>query len=160
MIILAIDPGTRFTGFCVAKFPNQMIEVGTIRSEVGRLEQRLERIHQNLQLLFQRYPIEHLVVEKAFFAKNPQSALKLGMARGIAFLVASQNKALLAEISPNEVKKITTGRGHASKSEVAKALKVLTGIEDFPSTDASDAMAIAYAYLSSLGFQKRRPLIH
>jgi hypothetical protein len=87
-------------------------------------------------------------VEKVFFAKNAVSALKLGQARGAVILTGRMHGLSIVEYSPSEVKQAVVGHGQADKHQVAKMVKLLTGCEDFATTDASDglALAICHAY--------------
>ena len=55
---------------------------------------------------------------EGFFARNPQSALKLGQARGVALLAAAENQLDVYEYSSNEIKSAVVGYGHATKEQV------------------------------------------
>lgn len=157
-VILGIDPGSRFMGFAIIDVPKRMgakiqcRELGVIKPKaVLPMEQRLAVIYENLQKIVEEYQPKIIAVEKAFYAKNVESTMKLGMARAMVFLVAAQAGATLTEISPNTIKKAVTGFGHASKEQVEKVLGLLTGIQEFPSLDSSDALAIAYTAARGLG---------
>jgi len=146
---LAIDPGSRFTGFAVAShYPFKCFEVGVIQPKKIELEDRFKIIFEALMKLTAEYRIKTFVVEKVFHHKNAVSALKLAMARGIVFTVAGIHHAKDYEIRPKKKKKVVSGKGHASKDEVANSIKLLTGISNLPTNDATDALAIAYAFSS------------
>ncbi|MEK9924639.1 MAG: crossover junction endodeoxyribonuclease RuvC, partial [Alphaproteobacteria bacterium] len=75
---------------------------------------------------------------------NPRSALRLGLARGVAILVCGQAGLALSEISALKVKQAVTGTGTADKKQVADMVSRLLRIPAPPS-DAADALAIAIA---------------
>src|SRR6266404_4569452 len=92
-IILGIDPGTRITGYGFIKVFNgthEVIDFGCIRPPV-KLEsaQRYLTLFTALEQLIETYRPNAVAVETQFVYKNVQSALKLGMARGVATLAAS-----------------------------------------------------------------------
>tara|TARA_Y100000766_G_C18508340_1_gene412981 strand:- start:226 stop:534 length:309 start_codon:yes stop_codon:yes gene_type:complete len=84
-----------------------------------------------------------MAVEKIFANMNPESTLKLGKARGIAFLVAAQNKINLSEYSPNTVKKNLVGYGHANKFQIIEMIRRIYPNLEIESDDAADALALA-----------------
>lgn len=147
--LLAIDPGSRLCGFAILTISSQSIrclELGVVQPKLSlEFYQRIEIIHRRLAELATEYQVDHVAIEKSFCGTNPSSALKLGTARAPGLLIAASRNARLWEISPNEVKRAVTGQGHAPKEQVAKVLSNLLGIAEFPSHDASDALAIGYA---------------
>jgi len=77
---------------------------------------------------------------------NPRSALRLGMARGVAVMVCGRAKLPLYEISARRVKQAVTGTGKADKKQVCQMVARLLNIKAPPS-DAGDALAMAIAGL-------------
>lgn len=153
--ILGIDPGSRLTGYGIIELVGSSMRVithGTLKlsSTSGRstvpLETRLLLIFQGLTDLIQKHQPQVMAIEKVFFAKNAVSALKLGQARGVAILSGVNQGLEIHEYSPNEVKSMVTGQGHADKNQVAKMVQLLTGQKDFESSDASDGLALALCH--------------
>ena len=64
-------------------------------------------------------------VEETFVNRDPQSALKLGQARGIALVVPALAGLPVTEYAANLVKKTVTGTGHAEKAQIAMMVKML-----------------------------------
>jgi len=90
-----------------------------------------------------------VAVENIFFAKNVQSALKLGQARGAA-IVAGVNAGLpVYEYSALQVKQAVVGHGKSAKVQVQQMLKVLLNLPEVAQEDASDALAVAVCHAHS-----------
>lgn len=148
-IILGIDPGSQITGFGVIDVSKEKVRAvshGIIQLKTGSLtfNDRLLLLSQNLDLILQKYQPNTVVVEKLFLGKNPDSAFKLGHARGICIAKAMENCSAIYEYTPREVKKTITGSGGSDKLQVAEVLKFLLNITQFDFLDASDALALAY----------------
>ncbi|MBL7545848.1 MAG: crossover junction endodeoxyribonuclease RuvC [Bdellovibrionaceae bacterium] len=148
-IILGIDPGSQITGFGVidaATDKPRAISHGIIQLKTGTLtfNERLLLLSQNLDHLLKKYRPDTVVVEKLFLGKNPDSAFKLGHARGICVAKAMESRCAVFEYTPREVKKTVTGSGGADKLQVAEVLKFVLKIGHFDFLDASDALALAY----------------
>ncbi len=148
-IILGIDPGSQITGFGVidtSKEKPRAISHGIIQLKTGNLSfnDRLLLLSQNLDHILTKYQPDIVVVEKLFLGKNPDSAFKLGHARGICIAKAMENRCQVFEYTPREVKKTVTGSGASDKIQVAEVLKFILQIGHFDFLDASDALALAY----------------
>ena len=77
-----------------------------------------------------------------------RSALKLGHARGIALLAASQAAIPVVEYSPAEIKRSVVGYGRAEKHQVQMMMKLLLGLDAVPSPhDVADALAVAICHI-------------
>lgn len=148
-IILGIDPGSQITGFGVidaSKDKPRAISHGIIQLKTGSLtfNDRLLLLSKNLDHILKKYQPNVVVVEKLFLGKNPDSAFKLGHARGICIAKALESCSSVCEYTPREVKKTITGSGSSDKIQVAEVLKFMLGINHFDFLDASDALALAY----------------
>jgi len=147
--ILGIDPGSQITG--VGVITAQGAELKHIFSESvrlpkGELSTRLKDIYARLQIVIAQTRPDIVVIERVFIAKNPQSALVLGHARGAAMLAAVNNDLPVMEYSATEIKKTVVGRGRADKTQVQHMMRVLLGLRAAPPEDASDALAVAVCH--------------
>ena len=86
-LIIGIDPGSRLTGYGIIEKDGQklkFIDAGTIRTETTEMPERLKRIFAGIERIVKFHGPTEAAVEQVFMAKNPDSALKLGQARGAA----------------------------------------------------------------------------
>lgn len=151
MRVIGIDPGSRVCGYGVLESRNGDIEhlaSGSIAPGNGLpLYQRLKIIYETLIKVIGEHSPEAMSVEDIFFAKNAKSAIKLGEARGVALLAASNSGISVFEYSPTRIKLALTGSGRASKREVQRMLTIMLGVSGFETEDASDAVAIALCHI-------------
>ena len=154
MRIFGIDPGSERTGYgCIESSGSchRLVACGTLSAPPrSTFPERLLVIHSGLKALLERHRPECVAIENIFFAKNVRSALKLGHARGIALLAASQASIPVVEYSPAEIKRSVVGYGRAEKAQVQRMMKLLLGLDAVPSPhDAADALAVAICHLHS-----------
>ncbi len=146
-IILGVDPGTQITGYgIISTYPElNTIDFGCIRPPKDLpLENRYQIIYESLQSLIETYQPTQIAVESQFVYKNPQSAIKLGMAKGMVFLLAAQKKIKVIEFAPKKAKLAIVGTGKASKFQVQKMIQSLLKLPCLPEPeDAADALALA-----------------
>lgn len=144
-IILGIDPGTRITGYGVINEDIHPLDFGCIRPPPKlQLAQRYQIIFESIEALIERYKPNAIAVESQFVLKNAQSAIKLGMAKGMVFLAASRHNIPLYEYAPKKAKLAVSGYGTASKSQVQKMIQALLRLPQLPEPeDAADALALA-----------------
>lgn len=158
MIILGIDPGSRFLGYGVISIhANQMkaIDYGVLKFDGDiPLAERLLSIGQGVHELFEKYKPDHLSLEKIFLGKNADSAFKLGHARGVIIYEALRAHAEVYEYATRVVKKGITGNGGAEKEHVRLIIRNMLGIGPLKSLDASDALAMACFHSSQLRVMK------
>ena len=159
--IIGIDPGTLVAGYAVIMkdkyrpLQAHIEELGSLtQSYRNTPTQRLVGLHQFTAELMHRYQPQVVVIEKAFFGINAASALKLGEARGAIICACGSilPDTKIVEIAPAQVKKHITGKGNASKQQVANALaKMLRhNFKSIP-RDTTDALALAFCHhLTSL----------
>jgi crossover junction endodeoxyribonuclease RuvC len=123
------------------------VACGTVRSETtGGNAQRLRQLHDGLTAVIAEHRPEEAAVEETFVNRDPQSALKLGQARGVALVVPALAGLSVAEYAANLIKKTVTGAGHAEKTQVAMMVKVLLPRCEITSADAADALAVAITH--------------
>ncbi len=84
-IILGIDPGSRVTGYGVIRRVGRQLSYlgsGCIRTKVDDLPSRLKLIYAGVTEIITQFQPDYFAIEQVFMAKNADSALKLGQARG------------------------------------------------------------------------------
>ena len=153
-IIIGIDPGIRNTGWGIIRhFQNKIehIEHGVIVPKPNENDAiRLHFISVNLEKIINNYNPNIAVIEKIFVSASGESALKLGMARGVALnVLASKKTIFIKELAARNVKKSLTGTGSADKKQIKFMVEKLLG-QSVKKLDASDALAIAIAGFNSL----------
>lgn len=148
-ILLGIDPGSRHTGYGVIEQVgnrSRALAFGTISTSGADMAPRLGTIFAGLCEVMSAHMPEEVSIEKVFMARNPDSALKLGQARGAAITAVVQSGVPVFEYSARQVKQAVVGRGGAEKVQVADMVKHLLGLEKRPQEDAADALAIALCH--------------
>ncbi|MEK6683996.1 MAG: crossover junction endodeoxyribonuclease RuvC [Nitrospirota bacterium] len=154
MRVIGIDPGIVTMGYGVVDEKNRClfyVASGSITTVAKQpFPKRLKKIYDELLAVFQAQKPSAVAVENTFVAKNFQSALKLGQARGIALLAAEQYGVPVYECTPTEVKLAVVGYGAARKDQVAGMVGRLLDLKSPPdSHHAADALAVAICYLHS-----------
>ena len=153
-IIIGIDPGTKITGYGVIEacgIKQQPIDYGCIRppSEASAPDKYLV-IYNGIDHLLEKYRPTAVAVETQFVYKNVQSAMKLGMARGVILLACAKRKIPVFEYAPTKAKLAVVGTGSASKEQVQKMVQMLLELDKAPEPeDAADALALAICHAHS-----------
>ena len=123
-IILGIDPGSRLTGYGIIQRHGRHLHYvasGCIRvtgtaAQPLTLAEKLKRIHNSVAELITQFQPDEFAIEQVFMARNPDSALKLGQARGAAIVAAACCDLPVAEYSARSIKQAVVGTGAAEKS--------------------------------------------
>jgi crossover junction endodeoxyribonuclease RuvC len=150
-IILGIDPGTNIAGYGIigiTKSTMSLISMGVfdLRKEPSHA-MKLQSIFEQCTKLMDLYLPDEVALEAPFMGKNPQSMLKLGRAQGVSMAAALNRKIPVFEYAPKRVKQSVTGKGTASKEQVAAMVMALLKIEkNHSKLDASDAVAVAICH--------------
>jgi crossover junction endodeoxyribonuclease RuvC len=152
MRIFGIDPGSERTGYgCVARSGNRhhLVLCGSLAApSSATFPERLQHIHAGLTALLADCRPDCVAVETIFHARNVRSALKLGHARGVALLAASEAGLCVYEYAPAEIKRAVAGYGRAEKPQIQQMVKLLLGLEAAPAPhDVADALAVAICHL-------------
>jgi len=150
-IILGIDPGTNIMGYGLIHHKSNKIELITLGVvKLGKFPDhgiKLKKIFERTSALISEYKPDEVALEAPFFGKNVQSMLKLGRAQGVAMAAALHLDVPIFEYSPRKIKQSITGRGNASKEQVAGMLMNLLSIKDPPEyMDATDGLAVAVCH--------------
>jgi crossover junction endodeoxyribonuclease RuvC len=148
-IILGIDPGSRITGYGVIQRVGRQQEYlgsGCIRMQGDALAPRLQQIFDGVSELILQYKPDMFAIEQVFMAKNPDSALKLGQARGAAMVAATNQGLDVAEYSARQIKQSVVGNGNAQKTQVQHMVTFILKLPGTPQADAADALAVALCH--------------
>lgn len=153
MIVLGIDPGSRFTGYGVVEVAGgreRLIEYGALRLSLhDHHHLRLRHIFERVSGVITRCLPDTCAVEMPVYGRNAQSMLKLGRAQAAAMLAALTHEIPVTEYTPKEVKKAVTGTGNATKEQMWYMIRAILDLEEQAprdAMDASDALAVALCH--------------
>ena len=159
--ILGIDPGSRKTGYGLIENTGNRIRhlaSGCIRLNAKHpLSDRLSILSRELEQLIEEFRPDCGVVEKIFFAKNAQSALTLGHARGVILLKFSERNLPIHEYQTLKIKQTVVGVGRADKNQVQHMVKILLNLQNKLQEDEADALAVAITH-AHLGLSIKQSL--
>ena len=150
--ILGIDPGSRITGWGIVDSDGRRsthVASGVLKVGTGDIAPRLRNIFEGISGLISEWSPAEVAIERVFLARNPDSALKLGQARGAAICAATVGGLALSEYSAKEVKLATVGTGSAGKEQVQHMVKLLLKLAAIPQEDEADALAVALCHAHS-----------
>ncbi|MCF8217350.1 MAG: crossover junction endodeoxyribonuclease RuvC [Bacteroidales bacterium] len=150
-IILGIDPGTNIMGYGLISCHGKnisLITMGVLKlSGLSNHALKLKKIFDKVLSIIDEYHPDELAIEAPFYGKNVQSMLKLGRAQGVAMASALYRDIPITEYSPRRIKQSITGRGAASKEQVAAMLENLVRFQEVPEyLDATDGLAVAVCH--------------
>ena len=152
--IIGLDPSISSTGWGVVRF----WEDGTIDARWGTIptsaksdiDARLRVLHDAIVAVVESDGRAfEAAMETPFMGRNAQTALKLSMAQAALSLGLSACRPglVIGRYPPATVKKVVAGHGRADKEEVCQAVIAHLGLGERPaSSDASDALAVAYTH--------------
>ncbi|WP_027857051.1 crossover junction endodeoxyribonuclease RuvC [Marinobacterium jannaschii] len=149
MLILGIDPGSRITGFGVINVVgarNEYVASGCIRIKGDELPDRLRQVYEGVTQIIEQYCPQEMAIEQVFMAKNADSALKLGQARGVAIVAGANCDLPVHEYAARKVKQSVVGKGSADKVQVQHMVASILKLPGLPQADAADALAIALCH--------------
>ncbi len=149
--ILGIDPGSQRTGVGIIDvdaagrtthvFHGPLLLLGD-----GDFSQRLKRLLQSLGEVIDTHRPDEVAIEKVFMARNPDSALKLGHARGAAICAVVLRDLPVSEYAAREVKLAVVGKGGAEKEQIQHMVGMLLNLKGKLQEDAADALAVAITH--------------
>ena len=149
MRILGVDPGLRLTGYGVIDyhpFRPRLIDGGVIRLNTkASLAERLVELESELDGLLEEHKPQAIAVEQLYsHYAHPRTAILMGHARGVILLTAAKRGIRTEQFAANRIKQSLTGHGHASKTQMQRAVQSLWNLPELPEPpDVADALAIA-----------------
>lgn len=149
--ILGIDPGSQRTGVGIidvddAGRATHVHHAALALLEAGDFPQRLKLLANGLAALIETWRPQEVAIEKVFMARNPDSALKLGQARGAALCTVVLRDLPVSEYAAKEVKLAVVGRGGADKVQIQHMVGVMLNLRQKLQADAADALAVAITH--------------
>ena len=150
--VLGIDPGSRITGYGVIDVAGDSLRYvasGRIATSGSKFARRLAEIYSGVSEVIATHIPDEVAVEEVFFARNAQSALKLGQARGVAIAAAVAAELEVHEYAARSIKQSVVGSGRASKAQVQYMVRMLLGLDAEPQSDAADALAVAICHVNT-----------
>jgi crossover junction endodeoxyribonuclease RuvC len=157
--ILGIDPGSRNTGYGVIDtdgVKSRRLVSGCIRVGERPWPERLGLIFEGVAEVVADYAPHEMAVEQLIFARDPTAALKLGQARGAVLCAGLKGGVQVHEYSPKSVKLAVVGTGGAEKFQVQHMVRVLLALDQQPTEDEADALALALCHAHSMGIPARK----
>jgi crossover junction endodeoxyribonuclease RuvC len=151
-IILGIDPGSRITGYGVIQQQGRHLHYlgsGCIRTSESELSGKLKQIYAGVSEIIIQFQPDVFAIEQVFIAKNADSALKLGQARGAAIVAAVNAELPVFEYAARLVKQAVVGTGAADKIQVQHMVKQMLKLPANPQADAADALGVAICHANT-----------
>jgi crossover junction endodeoxyribonuclease RuvC len=152
--ILGIDPGSQITGYGLIEWigsQGHYRDSGCVRTPSNHpLPERLKTIFEAVSQLIVALQPDEMAIEQLFLHRNPDSALKLGQARGVVICAGALAALPISEYAPRAVKQAVVGNGAASKEQVQHMVRALLQLPQPPQADAADALAVALCHGQTL----------
>jgi crossover junction endodeoxyribonuclease RuvC len=149
--IIGIDPGSQRTGVGIIDVDASGKSCHVFHTALNLLASenfadRLKRIFDGLGAIIEEFAPQEAAIERVFMAHNPDSALKLGQARGAAICAVVHRGLGVNEYAAREVKQAVVGTGAGDKAQVQHMVGLLLQLSGRLQADAADALAIALAH--------------
>ncbi len=149
--ILGIDPGSQRTGVGIIDIDangraRHVHHAPLVLLGAADFPQRLRLLAHGLHALIEEFQPQEVAIEKVFMAKNADSALKLGQARGAAVCAVVMRDLPVSEYAATEIKLAVVGRGKAEKTQVQHMVGILLNLQGKLQADAADALAAAITH--------------
>lgn len=150
--ILGIDPGLNITGYGVLDIgggPPRLCEAGVVRGKSrGSLTARLLEIHEGVAEVIAAFQPASMAIEELYsHYARPRTAILMGHARGVICLAAAEAGVRVVHYAATRIKKMLTGSGRASKSQMQRAIQRELSLPQLPEPpDVADALAVALCH--------------
>ncbi len=148
---MGIDPGSRCTGVGIIDVDGRgklshVFHAALAVGGAASFPLRLKRIYDEVCAIIDTHQPGECGIERVFMARNADSALKLGQARGAAICAVVSRGVDVHEYAATEVKQSVVGGGRADKVQVQHMVAMLLGLPGPLQADAADALAIAVTH--------------
>lgn len=149
--ILGVDPGLNVTGYGVLEVQRgsvKICEAGVVRGRSKSMHLRLAEIHAGLTDVIASLSPQAMALEQLYaHYKHPRTAILMGHARGVICLAATTAEIGVTSYSATQIKKVLTGSGRASKSQMQLAIRNEFHLAQPPEPpDVADALAVALCH--------------
>ena len=149
--ILGIDPGSQRTGVGIIDVDASGRAAHVFHAPLlllgeGDFAQRLKRLLQGLADIIEAHRPDEVAIERVFLARNADSALKLGHARGAAICAVVLRDLPVHEYAAKEIKLAVVGTGGADKQQIQHMVGLMLGLKGKLQADAADALAVAITH--------------
>lgn len=160
LVVAGIDPGTQVLGFgVVGRKRGKLIAVdhGALTApQQASLATRIGILAEGVRKLLDHHRPDVIALEEAFVARNIQSSLRLGEARGMVLCIAAERNIPVVDYPTARVKAAVAAHGAATKQRVRAAVMRELGLSEPPQPlDASDALALALTLLHDPRLNRR-----
>ena len=149
--ILGIDPGSQRTGVGIIDVDasgkaTHVFHAPLLLLGEGDFAARLKRLLDALSVVIEQHRPDEVAIERVFLARNADSALKLGHARGAAICAVVLRDLPVHEYAAKEIKLAVVGSGGADKQQVQHMVGLMLGLAGKLQADAADALAVAITH--------------
>jgi len=157
-LYLGVDPGLNRTGYAVLARCGKTLELregGIIRStQKLSLAERVQEIGTGLREVLDEFNPQAMGIEQVFSLKgNPKTALLMAHARGAILFMAADRQIPVVHYTPNQIKRLLTGSGRASKEQIQMAVANELRLSSVPEpNDVADAAAVAMCLCHGVRF--------
>ena len=152
MKVLGIDPGTAACGYGIVHESEGRLRAtvhGWWSTPAGQRPQlRLKTIFDGVAALIAEHAPDVVALEESYVGADARIALSVGQARGAVLVACAAGGVEAAEYAPALVKQAVCGYGRADKTQVARMVKLVLGVE-VRNNHASDALAVAICHATS-----------
>jgi crossover junction endodeoxyribonuclease RuvC len=118
-----------------------------------RQDLRLKTIFDGVAALIAEHAPDAVALEESFVGADARIALSVGQARGAVLVACAAAGVAAAEYAPAHVKQAVCGYGRADKTQVARMVKLVLGVE-IMNNHASDALAVAICHATTPSLAK------
>jgi crossover junction endodeoxyribonuclease RuvC len=150
--VLGIDPGTAACGYGIVQQSDGRLKAtvyGCWTTPAGqRQDLRLKTIFDGVAALIAEHAPDAVALEESYVGADARIALSVGQARGAVLVACAAAGVAAAEYAPAHVKQAVCGYGRADKTQVARMVKLVLGIE-VKNNHASDALAVAICHATA-----------
>ena len=146
--VMAIDPGTDYVGVCLAEVTGSdltSLTASTMLASDSKMGiDKLIHLADKLLMAVRDFAPDYVVIEDYGFGSNFFNVHVAELVGILLFRLSRRGKCTICQLAPNTVKFHITGKGKASKKDVAEKVDELYGISGM--SHASDAVAVFHTF--------------